>query len=893
MPACLVPILLSAALLFNSQAWASPSTAKNLSEDDLLIVQLSYASLSLEESLFVYQTPEHTFVPLQGLIDALDFPLSIDLDALSVEGWFISENKRFSLDIKRESLYIEDQARIWPSHFRYGVDGFDLYIDLRSIEQWFGFTLDLDVSQLNLVLSSQEELPVIKQKIRSANRAKLAKQKEAPIFSSYIKNDYDWIGPPSLDIELNYDAEKSPHNHALPNSDKVSHFKSVTIQGAMDTLKHSMQTSYINQDGEQDLRVTLSKAAEGPDKSLFLGIDEYHIGDINSHSDSLLFNASSGTGIGFKRGSNSLSEQSNDLLIEGDAPPGWEVELYRNGALIDFTNPGADGQYQFQNVSTYMGENIFDIRIYGPQGQFRSDQKKITIGGKMLAKGTWEYQTYLQKRNQPLIRSSLNTQAENSEFFVSEASIGISDYLTLQTSLSHFTPQDSTEAHSYLSLGAFASFGGGLAYLKLATNDEGNNAFALSYKARFLDTNYNIDLTRFNDLISDRNPNGALLQDTKFRLNGLWKSWLSQSLSYDMEIQHQAYRDQLEQWLISKRLSTRFGQTQVASTINFSHSTAVDVDDTMLMNLSATRRWYNWRVKSELNYRVLTSASFESGIISGNYQASKNINFQTAFTYTNDDTGTYRLDNSLSWNFNAAALSISAGFDNHDRQTLGLTLSSSLSYDKPSQSLSFSRISSASSASLVARTFIDENNNGKFDAHEAPLENIRFKGRNSWRNKSSNSRGLVTLGDIQNLNLQTVALDPRSIEDPFLKPSRSEFQIFSHAGKRNEVDIAFVPTIEVEGEITLENSALPGMPLTLRSVNSDSVYTTLSEYDGVFIFEGIFPGKYHLTLDERYIKKLNLAPIEALTIEAFSSQGIVYLDEISLQHKVTKQSITH
>jgi hypothetical protein len=887
MLARLIPILLTAAYLFIPPAWAGASTAESLSEDDLLIVQLSYASLKLEDSLFVYQTPEHTFVPLQGLIDALDFPLSIDLDALSVEGWFISENKRFSLDIKRESLYIQKQRQSWPKHFRYGVDGFDLYIDLRSLEQWFGFTLNLDVSQLNLALSSQEELPVIKQKLRSAKRAKLAKQGLSPVLGTYIKNDYDWIGPPSLDIELSYDAEKTAdHNGtAISRSDKVSHFKSVTIQGAMDTLKHSMQTSYINQDGEQDLRVTLSKAAEGPDKSLFLGIDEYHIGDINSHSDSLLFNSSSGTGIGFKRGANSLSEQSNDLLIEGDAPPGWEVELYRNGALIDFTNPAADGRYRFQNVSTYMGENIFDIRIYGPQGQFRSDQKKITIGGQMLAKGTWEYQTYLQKRNQPLIRSSLNTQAESSEFFVSEASIGVNDYLTLQANLSHFTPQDNSEAHNYLSLGGFASFAGGLANIKLATDDSGDNAFALSYKARLLDINYNIDLTRFNDLISDHNPNGELSQETKFRLNGLWTNLLPQSISYDIDIQHQAYQSKIEQWLISKRLSTRLGQTQVASSFSYTHSNAFDFDDSLLMNLSATRRWYNWRLKSEMNYRILSSGNFESGTLSGSYQASKHINFQTGLTFTNDIKDTYRIDNALSWNFNAASLSISAGFDNQDRQTLGLTLSSSLSYDKPSRSLSLSRTSSASSASLVARTFIDANNNGRFDKQEEALENIRFKGRNSWRDTSSNAQGLVTLGDISNLSMQTISLDPRSIEDPFLKPIQTEFQIFSHAGKRNEIDIAFVPTIEVEGEISLETSALSGVPITLSSINTDKIYTTISEYDGVFIFEGVFPGKYHLTLDEQHIKTLNLAPIDVLNVAAFSKQGVIYLDKISLQHK--------
>ena len=43
--------------------------------------------------------------------------------------------------------------------------------------------------------------------------------------------------------------------------------------------------------------------------------------------------------------------------FEGDLPPGWEAEIYRNGELLGFAKPTSDQRYVFDDVQLLYGEN--------------------------------------------------------------------------------------------------------------------------------------------------------------------------------------------------------------------------------------------------------------------------------------------------------------------------------------------------------------------------------------------------------------------------------------------------------------------------------------------------------------------------------------------------------
>ena len=157
-------------LLLHATNNTNPNTptekAYFLNDDDLLVVSVEYEDLVLEESLFVFQTPEATFIPVQGLIDTLNFALNLDLDALTIDGWFTSEPSTISIDIANQTVFIRGEKQTWPNTFKYAEDGFDLYIDHHSLESWLGLSLSLDVSQLSVQVSSDTILPIVLKKQR-------------------------------------------------------------------------------------------------------------------------------------------------------------------------------------------------------------------------------------------------------------------------------------------------------------------------------------------------------------------------------------------------------------------------------------------------------------------------------------------------------------------------------------------------------------------------------------------------------------------------------------------------------------------------------------------------------------------------------------------------------
>ena len=870
-------------LLLHATNNTNPNTptekAYFLNDDDLLVVSVEYEDLVLEESLFVFQTPEATFIPVQGLIDTLNFALNLDLDALTIDGWFTSEPSTISIDIANQTVFIRGEKQTWPNTFKYAEDGFDLYIDHHSLESWLGLSLSLDVSQLSVQVSSDTILPIVLKKQRQKKQDEINKTTPARQFKDYIPNTYDMMGDPSLDIEVSYDLEK---NHGDSNT-----FSGAVLQGTMDLFKHSMSSSYVNLDGEADLRLTFSRASSTVDDSMLLGIDQYRFGDVFSRSDTLLFGSTQGSGFHLQRGKNSLFDQSGDLLIEGDAPPGWEVELYRNGTLINFTTPSANGIYRFENVSTFSGENIFDVRIFGPQGQARTRQKKITVGAGMLIKDQWEYQLYGLKKNNNLISSNINNNQQVSDFLLLEGSYGFNEYLTFQAGVNRTTPNNALEAHDYQFISAFTSIEGSLASFKFANDTKSGTAFASSLKGRWLDTNLNIDIFKFNQLISDRSSNGQLKLDAKIKANSLIHGLISRPISYDLELRFTEQRiSKQKQFMLSNALSSYFGRIQFASSLNYSHSNSTFNDDIFDGKFSVIRRFTRWRTKAELSYGISPNTRLQGVLTSASYKFN-NFSYQASIDYLTLNTDILTLSNTFTWSFRPLALSLLAGFNDDDRHFIGLSLTTSLTYDKTNQDFIFDKNGFSSSARVLAHAYIDDNNNQQFDESDQPLEGIIFKGRNEWKKTPTGSNGYALLTGIPNQTMQRISIDESSIDDPFMRVITPQYYLYSHSGKQNELSFQLVPTLELEGKVfrLVEGKKFPSanVPLFLYDKNETLFASTNSEYDGVYLFENIIPGKYRLEVSQAYLQKHQYKPIDSTSLEVDGSEGVVYLSAVILE----------
>lgn len=863
-------------------AQSNDATEIALNEEELLIVEFELAAGMNTETLFVFQSPDATLLPIDALMGALEFPVEIDIDELLINGWFISEDQRISVDIPKRRYFSRGLEQSWPKGFRYAVDGFDLYIDLQTLERLFGLRFLLDVSQLTLSLESKQALPVLEKLKRQQKQQQLRKPDSSETPQDYVRNEYAWFGKPQFDVSLSHDAE-----HYAGDVAQVS---SAVLQGRMDLLKHSLRSSYINNDGEADLRMTFSRAADGPDRDMFLGIDRYELGDVSSDSDPLLFSSVKGRGVHFERGGNSALERGSAITIEGDAPPMWELELYRNGFLVEFSEAGSDGRFSFEEVPIFAGENNFEVRIYGPQGQYRVARRQISVGGQMVTPGEWEYQVLGIKRNKHLIRSQLNEAEQQSDFLLTQATYGVNEYFSIQAGLSQMTPDNTLDEQTYQYVGVYGSLFGALSQLKVAMNESGQAVFAAS-KMHAWGTSFNVDFLKFEDFISDRNPDGRLESDINLRTHSALRLGLPSAVHVGLSVNQRQFSDGSRSFSASNNLSSGWAGYQLAHDLDFSRIQSTGSESRLSGALSATRRWLGWRLKGGLSYSLSPVGRIDSLDVGAAYKASQRFNYQGSYTHSfkGEDVGVF--DNNLSWNLEAYSLSFNIGFDTHGLQRAGIAFNSALGYDAGREQYFVSNDSMVNNSAVIVHAFLDDNNNGQYDLGESPMSGLRFKGRSHWRLAPTNEQGFATLTGLRHLTMQRVDVDEKSIDDPFVLARRPTTYIYAHSGSNPIIQMPFVNTIEIEGELALvingEAALSMGVPVLLRDNAGNIVAETRSEYDGVYLFEKLLPGDYELEFDAHYLQRKGFEAPAKTAVSAYSDEGVVYLEPVSIERGST------
>ncbi|HEX6589660.1 MAG TPA: hypothetical protein VF039_11590 [Longimicrobiales bacterium] len=81
-------------------------------------------------------------------------------------------------------------------------------------------------------------------------------------------------------------------------------------------------------------------------------------------------------------------QRFQDVAIVPEIPPGWEVEVYRNGQLVGFTDPAAPGSV---TVPVSYGRTELDVRMIGPAGEIVRSELLYSIPETLLPQGRLEY----------------------------------------------------------------------------------------------------------------------------------------------------------------------------------------------------------------------------------------------------------------------------------------------------------------------------------------------------------------------------------------------------------------------------------------------------------------------------------------------------------------------
>ena len=875
-----------------------------LSDDNLLIVEIQLDNYILASDVFIYASNEGTVIPLQALFDAIEFPISVDASAMTARGWFQRESQIFELIGDQRRVSIGGQSEAIDGTKLLLSDGFDVYADIALLEKWFPLKINVDTGRLRIKLSSTELLPLEKQLARERKRARdsdSSRQEQIPL----LADRYQLLGTPIVDVNVgNSFAEK---NDALGEPIGSALDMEFSIQASADVLglQASFSSSRTSFEERSFERLTFYRRPVAPGENMPANVAYAALGDVFGASDALIFNGGQGLGFDLEFGEARRSSDFGKRVIEGDAAPGWEVEIHRNGVYLGFQLVKADGRYHFDDVPVEYGQNLFDITLYGPNGQEIKRQEAINIGSQALPKGEFYGRlSYIDQNNMLFFsernssRTDAGTDTLNTDLLSAKlgeeklylaVQAGLSDRLSANLSLAqHKNAFGEDTQNQYLQIGLSSALSMANVDIQFAQKNAGGKAALLSAQTRFNNVNISYLQKHFEQFESDRNVNSNVKDYAELRFSGVVTPFSFRPLSY-----------QLTGSYVKSKTGT--ASKSIISSVGFqAYKGRVNVDTEAVQRSSA-------------NSSAIGSVSYLRNLGGGtNVRAGINYSLKPEWQATSAAaTMVWHNDHNMYQQF-----SINASFTENDAYSIGYALSKQFEYMTLSghsqlrsdggitfllsAEFSFSQENRrkwvvrnkamANEGRLKTRVFLDHDYDGVFSPADEPIAGVRFSGRQDWKSKATLEDGIVYLPGLRAQTSSRLLLEKESLADPYWRTAFDRARIVSHPGGLQHLDIPVAVTSEAEGSVALDlgikERPLGGIPITAKTKDGRIVAEIISEFDGYFILEGLLPGNYWLEISPEALARFSVEKLPPIAFTIVSGQGTLHFDPILLEAAV-------
>jgi hypothetical protein len=840
-------------------------------EDDFVIVNVRLNGSSVISDLSGYFTQDQRLLlPISPLNAALG--IEFKLEDKILKGRILKNDLSFS-SLMQSTPYRTAEDFLWAE------DDFDYYVDLAVLNSVLKLNVEFDYARMQLIFMTNllESL-----KVTENNDILKRTQKVEPIFDHELKDQFQHITYPISDYlaSSTYSSkEEQPKNK-------------FTLNSYFDAFKHRAEYRLNYNDTTTNQFIKITKSLENPNQEGALAELHYELGDIQSQRDPLIMNFSQGRGINLSNLNTQTSQSFSTITIEESTLPGWFAELYRNGQFVSAAESTDENIVRFENVETFYGNNVFEIRLYGPEGEQVTKTKKISVGNEALATGQLGYQFEVLDSTQNVLNTQFNNAANFRKSVSGNVSYGLSNRLTFDVGLNHLTgKQDnqyiSTSLQSNSDLGSFKLSGA-------KQLDRGMAIFA-GYRgetAFFSEQNLsmNFEYSRVN------NFNSAVFipqnSPIKSRASISLRSRIS-SLN-NMNWSFRFSNEQREQK--QARKISQFGLNSSYLGGNWSTRFQYDSLQKELLNQSYWALDINaWRWTNSVDWIPFESKALVRYKTSLRWPQSKNSFNQTRLSYEPNSLSEFVLEHQYTYRGDYFNFNLSGQYDSENEWQLAIGFSGTLSFDSFNNHVNFLPPRSLSSGQLAVQSFLDVNENGIFDPREEPVSDLGFTGNYLWKEQRTNANGQVLLPSSG--NGQILGANVRSLSNPYYEPLHNKIKTISHRGGETKVNFPIKIVNEIEGSLyyEIDNKSKPASKVTVLLIDKQGKvqYETTSEYDGYYFFPKVAIGEYTLQLkqDEIEDNKLIILNLPDKIIAPDYGDSII-LRDIIMQEKSSVPAVS-
>jgi hypothetical protein len=831
---------------------STASSAAELKIENELLLELRLEGEKLGLDILGYQRGREFLLSLDELTYGLGFPITVDGEKGLANGWYISEQRGFSLDLKRSEV-VSGGKKLPLADGEVVIFQGGLYVEAKALEKWFPLQLSAVVRELYLDVEPTELLPIQKRfKRRERVSASSGYQElQYPLQES----PYQFFGPHMTKLSIGYSTVRQ-------NSDSEAKYDTnyaLLSRGDLGWMTSTLALAGQSDNSLNGARLKLERTAfDGP-----MSLNHVEVGDVGSEGFRGFLLRGGGV-------SKALDERFADdtVDLEGSQLPDWDVELYQNGQLIMTQTTGQTGRYLFEDVALLFGENRFELKFFGPYGEIETREEYHYLGQGMLTPGRVSYDLAATQSGRTVfgVNEANGAADRDSGLYSADFNLGLSRNLTAGAGVN--SVQKNGERIDYINAGfglATSRLYGSARYFHAP---DAQDSVSTSLRTRLGNTSLNLGYIYYYDepdLASSPNKwQGSV--DITSSIFTLPLKFTANTLEQEESTRFDAVLGSTVAFTGSGRFSSSIFYDSFENRVNG-----------LTTKTSQTRGQSNiYSVLRPWTFRLGTGYRIEPDSELLVYSANSTLRMDRDTTLNlgirkDETTEITHYQGGINWQLDQALISARVSYDSNERWVGLMTLSTTLVHQPDTLKPRLDSRASIDSGSVEVRVFTDDKG-----AEGEPHAGVGVKGVQANRKATSDETGVAYLSRMPAHRQVDIEIDESTLTNAELRSNNPGVSIISRPGSYAVVKFPIIRTAELEGYVVIANGK-NGKPVNralvqLKTSDGEIVAQRRTAFDGFFLFEGIEPGVYQISLEESLAKRLLTRPGKVTVV---SSSGVI------------------
>jgi hypothetical protein len=826
------------ALACAGSAHAQAISAQQAKAANLLVLEVRLDQQLLSDGMTAFQFGNDVFLPLGDLARLLTIAITTEPVAGRASGFILDEQRSFSLNVLERQLALSGRTEtVDRAQFKLQSD--DIYVSSRLLARWLPVDLDVDMSSLLLRVHAREPLPLQSRLARGA-RTGIGTRAE-PADPGYPRQPlpYAAAGIPAIDQTVGVDVRKG--RPAEPTY-------TAYVTGDLLGMQAALYANAGRRSTGQDVRLTLGR--NDPDAGLLgpLHARSVLVGSVTVPGVSGV-SVGSATGNGVAIGNRPLNQPSrfDRHTLQGDLPPGWDVELYFNDALVGFQAARADGKYVFEDLPLVYGPNEFRLVFHGPLGQVRVERQNFLLEQSMLAAGTVYYNVAEHRDQSGQLRST------------AQVDIGLAKGLTASAGSTRMPLQGVDQRYTNVGLRQYLH--ALIVGMDAVRSSAGGTLAHAEVKTRLGGLSVGVGHSALRDFASEVFlPSGDPIRARdEVRVDGVLPAGPAMVLPVSLSLQRDRLASDANNMLVEGRVAAYRNGTAVSNAVRLQSQGEQRYADGLLQlsrrvaGIGVTGQLlYGIRPVRQLNNLTLTADKY----LAEGYML--NLGVLRAFQNPHYDF-TAALNKSLG----SFGLGLTAHYSTQHEYGAGVQLFMAMGQEPRGRTWHTDAQPLAPNGAASIRVFVDRNLNNAMDPGDEPVRNAGFTVNGGSQLARTDAAGIAYLSRLPADQHVDIALDNTTLEDPQWMARRPGVRIVPRPGKVAEIEFPVIVTGEIDGTTWVmgpNGSKRAAGDLQLELVDSarQVVGKASSGSDGYFVLSNVAPGDYLLRVAPEQLKRLHL-----------------------------------